>query len=99
MDGDLGGGRVGGVSALVVRRKTYYSLSMVTAISKLSTKAQTVLPKLVREKLGLEPGDSVRFVIEDDRVTLLKHTETEDDPFHAFTEWASAEDERAYGKL
>jgi AbrB family looped-hinge helix DNA binding protein len=72
---------------------------MVTAIAKLSSKAQTVLPKQVREKLGLQPGDSVRFIIEGDQVTLLKHVDAEDDPFHAFTEWATAEDEAAYGRL
>jgi antitoxin PrlF len=69
------------------------------ALSKLSVKAQTVLPKPVREKLGLAPGDTVRFIIEDDRVLLVKHVEVEDDPFHAFTEWSSLEDEKAYGGL
>ena len=72
---------------------------MVVAVSKISVKSQTVLPKPVREKLGLSPGDSVRFTIEGDQVTLAKHVEVDDDRFHAFTEWASAEDELAYGKL
>ncbi len=84
---------------LVVLRKTVYSLAMVVAISRISVKSQTVLPKPVREKLGLSPGDSVRFSIEGDQVTLAKHVKADDDPFHAFTEWASAEDEQAYGKL
>jgi antitoxin PrlF len=69
------------------------------AMSKMSVKAQTVLPKPVREKLGLNPGDTVRFVIEDDRVTVSKHVAVGDDPFHAFTEWSSLEDEKAYGGL
>jgi antitoxin PrlF len=69
------------------------------ALSKMSVKAQTVLPKPVREKLGLNPGDTVRFVIEDDRVIVSKHEEMEDDPFHAFTEWSSPQDEKAYGGL
>ena len=72
---------------------------MNSTVSKISTKSQTVLPKTVREKLDLRPGDHVRFIIENDRVTLLKHVDSEDDPFHAFTEWASSADEEAYGKL
>jgi antitoxin PrlF len=71
----------------------------VIALSKMSVKAQTVLPKPVREKLGLRPGDTVRFVIEEDRVTIARHVATEDDPFHAFTEWASPEDDEAYASL
>jgi hypothetical protein len=51
------------------------------------------------EKLGLSPGDTVKFVIEGDRVIVAKHVEAEDDPSHAFTEWASPEDEKAYGGL
>jgi antitoxin PrlF len=87
------------VRCLAVLRKTVYFLDMVVAVSRISVKSQTVLPKPVREKLGLSPGDSVRFIIEGDQVTLAKHVEADDNPFHAFTEWASAEDELAYGKL
>lgn len=68
------------------------------ATSKLSVKAQTVLPKPVRDKLGLKAGDTVRFIIEEDRVLVAKHVE-EDDPFHTFTEWASPEDDEAYAGL
>jgi antitoxin PrlF len=84
---------------LAVLRKTGYFQDMVVAVSRISVKSQTVLPKPVREKLGLSPGDSVRFTIEGDQVTLSRHIVEEDDPFHAFTEWGSAEDELAYGKL
>jgi antitoxin PrlF len=69
------------------------------ALSKMSVKAQTVLPKPVRDKLGLTPGDTVRFIIEDDRVIVAKYVETVDDPFHAFAEWSSPEDDKAYGGL
>jgi antitoxin PrlF len=89
----------GPARCLAVLRKTVYFLVMVVAVSRISVKSQTVLPKPVREKLGLSPGDSVRFTIEGDQVTVAKHVAAEDDPFHVFTEWASAEDELAYGKL
>jgi AbrB family looped-hinge helix DNA binding protein len=72
---------------------------MLIIISKISVKSQMVLPKPVREILELLPGGSMRFTIEGDQVTLAKHVEADDDPFHAFTEWASAEDELDYGKL
>lgn len=85
------------MSRLVVLRKTHYLIGMI-ALSKMSVKAQTVLPKPVREKLGLKPGDTVRFLIEDDKVTVAKHL-GEDDPFQAFTEWSSPEDDEAYAGL
>jgi antitoxin PrlF len=57
------------------------------------------LPRLVREELGLKPGDSVRFIIDNGTVTLLKNHSVDDDPFHTFTEWASQEDDDAYASL
>jgi AbrB family looped-hinge helix DNA binding protein len=87
------------VRYLAVLRKTAHFHAMVIAVSKVTAKSQTVLPKPVCEKLGVSPGDFVRFTIEDDQVTLARHVNVDDDPFHAFTEWASAEDELTYGKL
>ena len=40
--------------------------------AKMTTKGQITVPKDVRLKLGLKPGDRVRFIVEDDgRVRLL----------------------------
>lgn len=73
---------------------------MNTHISKLTSKAQTVIPKAVREKLGLRPGDLVRYVFEGNRVVIERApTDVEDDPFATFTEWASEADEEAYRSL
>ncbi|MGL5115069.1 MAG: AbrB/MazE/SpoVT family DNA-binding domain-containing protein [Beijerinckiaceae bacterium] len=72
---------------------------MKSATSKVSARAQTVLPKLVREQLKVIPGDMVRFVIEDGRVTIERHQPTAEDPFVAFDEWSSAADDKAYGSL
>ena len=73
---------------------------MNAPISKLTTKAQTVIPKAVRERLGLKPGDLLRYVFEGDRVVIERvSSEAEDDPFATFTEWASEADERAYKSL
>ena len=68
--------------------------------SKLSSKAQTVVPKEVRERLGLKPGDTVRYRFTDDGVILEKmRPEGEDDPFATFAEWSSEEDEIAFSGL
>jgi AbrB family looped-hinge helix DNA binding protein len=40
--------------------------------SKISSKAQVVLPKALRDKLGLKPGDRVRFEIVDGKALLLR---------------------------
>jgi antitoxin PrlF len=37
-----------------------------------SSRGQTVIPKPVREHLGLRPGDEVEFVVRDDGEVLVK---------------------------
>jgi antitoxin PrlF len=68
-------------------------------ISKLSSKSQTVLPRAVRERLKLGPGDKLRYVMTDKAVIIEKEEDFADDPFIAFTEWASPEDDAAYADL
>ncbi|MDP3548318.1 MAG: type II toxin-antitoxin system PrlF family antitoxin [Phreatobacter sp.] len=68
-------------------------------ISKLSSKSQTVLPRAVRERLKLGPGDKVRYILTDNAVIIEKEDDFVDDPFIAFTEWASPEDDAAYADL
>ncbi|MEA2824554.1 MAG: antitoxin PrlF [Alphaproteobacteria bacterium] len=73
---------------------------MNTPLSRITSKAQTVVPKAVREKLGLKPGDLLRYVFEGKRVVIERvKSEAEDDPFAAFSEWGSEADERAYKSL
>jgi antitoxin PrlF len=67
--------------------------------SRVSTKGQTVIPKRVREKLGLKTGDLIRFRLGDKGVMIDKVREAEDDPFATFNEWTSAEDEKLYRGL
>lgn len=77
-----------------------YIPTMNAPVSRITSKAQTVIPKAVREKLGLKPGDLVRYVIDGKRVTIERaRTEAEDDPFATFSEWASDADEEAYDAL
>lgn len=72
--------------------------------SKVSSKAQTVLPKEVREKLGIRPGDIVRFRDTEQGIVIEKHesASNEDDlgdPFASFTEWATPEEDEAWKDL
>lgn len=68
--------------------------------SKLTAKAQTTIPRAVREALHLKAGDEVVYVIQDDRVVLSKaSTSAIDDPFGTFSEWDSGADRDAYADL
>jgi antitoxin PrlF len=71
-----------------------------SAFSKVSVKSQTVIPREVRERLGLKPGDTLRYRVTDEGVLLDKAPANEaDDPFAAFSEWSSEADEKAYDSL
>jgi antitoxin PrlF len=73
---------------------------MEMLLSTLTSKSQTVIPKPVRLKMGLKPGDSIRYVVKGDTVAIEKLVETEGfDPFATFTEWASPADEAAFAQL
>ena len=68
--------------------------------SKITSKAQTTIPRPVRAALGVRAGDELIYKIERARVILTKsaHGPT-DDPFTTFGEWNSDNDSRAYGRL
>ncbi len=75
-------------------------MSAAEATARVSTKAQLVLPKRIREKLGVRPGDLVRFVERDGAVVIERmDPEWVEDPFALFDEWSSPEDTKAYAKL
>jgi antitoxin PrlF len=68
--------------------------------SKVSVKSQTVLPREVRERLGVGPGDRLRYVLDGGGVRLEKaFSRDEEDPFATFSEWSSDADEAAYADL
>jgi antitoxin PrlF len=70
-----------------------------SVFSKVSVKSQTVLPREVRDKLGIKPGDTLRYRMTDDGVLIDKAPAEADDPFAAFSEWSSEADEKAYADL
>jgi antitoxin PrlF len=70
------------------------------AFSKVSVKSQTVIPREVREQLGLQAGDTLRYRLTVDGVLIDKAPASDaDDPFATFTEWSSEADEKAYAGL
>ena len=59
-----------------------------------------MIPREIRDTLGLRPGDTLRYRLTEQGVLLDKAAANEaDDPFAAFSEWSSAADEKAYGGL
>jgi antitoxin PrlF len=71
--------------------------------SKLSSKSQVTLPKEVRAALGAGPGDTIAYEVEGN-IVRLKRLEPFDAEFHralsnTLSEWATDEDEEAFGAL
>ena len=59
--------------------------------SRITSKAQTTIPRAVRAALGVREGDLLSYEIEGDRVVLKRAKPSLDpfeNPFAAFTEWA-----------
>ena len=69
--------------------------------SKLTSKAQTTIPRAVRAALGLKSGDELAYAVEGGRVVLTRFTPRtgQDDPFATFDEWDSPADADAYAGL
>ena len=71
--------------------------------SRLTSKSQTTIPKRVRDRLRLKPGDAVKYEIEGDRVILTKAAAI--DLAHlaqlekTLSEWDTPEDASAYDDL
>lgn len=69
--------------------------------SRVSVRSQTVLPKQVREALGVMPGDVLRYRMTDHGIVIDKARPAvdPDDPFAAFAEWNGTADSAAYDDL
>jgi antitoxin PrlF len=48
--------------------------------STMSSKGQLTVPQEIRKRLGLQTGDRVEFVVEEDR-TVIRPARPEDNPF------------------
>lgn len=69
--------------------------------SRISSKAQTTIPRAVRAALGIGEGDVLEYQIEDGRVVVTKAKDQglRYDPFATFDEWNSEADRKAYADL
>ena len=76
---------------------------MTAHFAKLASKAQTTLPKAVREALGVGPGDVLVYRVAADGVTLARAEALDrswlKDLDASLSEWGSAEDAAAFGGL
>jgi antitoxin PrlF len=73
------------------------------AVSRLTSKCQTTIPREIREKLSLRPGDAIVYEIAGDEVRLRKGSPRDISYLRALqttlSEWDSPEDGAAYDVL
>ncbi|MFZ1107094.1 MAG: AbrB/MazE/SpoVT family DNA-binding domain-containing protein [Rhodomicrobium sp.] len=71
--------------------------------SRLTSKSQTTIPKRIRDRLQLKPGDFVKYEVEDGRVILTKVSAIEMTHLaqleKTLSEWDTPEDAAAYDGL
>ena len=73
---------------------------MTDALSRVSSRYETVIPRIVRERLSLFHGDILRFVVTTEGPVILERAKpAADGPFAAFGEWGSDEDDWLYRDL
>ena len=76
---------------------------MNAIFGKITSKAQTTLPKEVREALGVKPGDMLVYRIAKGKVTLARAEKLDRAYLKSLeatlSEWASDEDAAAYDNL
>lgn len=77
---------------------------MDAVISKLTTKSQATIPEKIRKILGLHPGDSVAFEVNEKQNVVIRKATPIDLEFAkalagTLSEWSSQYDEEAYHDL
>ena len=73
---------------------------MPVITSRITSKAQTTIPKAVRVALGLTEGDTLVYEIVDGQVVLRRLSDSViDDPFAMFDGWDGEADRKAYTAL
>ena len=77
---------------------------MAAVISKLTTKSQATIPEKIRKILGLHPGDSVAFEVNEKQNVVIRKATPIDLEFAkalagTLSEWSSRYDEEAYHDL
>ncbi len=73
-------------------------------MSKLTTKSQATIPEKIRKVLGVQPGDSVAFEINENSKVMIRKAIPVDFEFAkalegTLSEWLSKNDDEAYRDL
>ena len=78
----------------------------LTGCRMITSKAQTTIPQPVRTALGVKEGDELAYTIQDGKVVITKAPPKLprkgvpfEDPFAAFWEWDTPEDEEAFAEF
>jgi len=76
----------------------------MNAVAKITTKGQTTIPAGIREALQVTPGDSLVWEMQPDGTARVRRLHPLDVEYlkaveGTLTEWATREDEEAYGGL
>ena len=76
----------------------------MTAITKITAKGQTTVPREVRAALKSKPGDMIAWEVEANGRVAVRRVQPLDIEYlkavqGTLNEWQTAEDEKAYGKL
>ena len=71
---------------------------------KISSRGRVTIPKKVRERLGLEPGDDLAFDITLGNAIVIRRVDADDNAyqmavFETPSEWDSDADNKAFGPL
>ena len=79
------------------------SIAKSKLTSKVTQKYQATIPQVIRDKLGIEKGDSVAFEIQEEGVLIKKVSPIDWEYLAAISdtisEWSSVADEEAYSHL
>jgi AbrB family looped-hinge helix DNA binding protein len=71
--------------------------------SRMTSKGQTTIPRAIREKLSLKPGDVLVYELDDEEVRLRKQAPLDVAYLRAvqttLSEWDSPEDAAAFDEL
>jgi bifunctional DNA-binding transcriptional regulator/antitoxin component of YhaV-PrlF toxin-antitoxin module len=76
----------------------------MAAVSKITAKGQTTVPQEVRQALKSKPGDLIAWEIEANGRVAVRRIQPLDVEYlqavqGTLSEWHTAEDEKAYGRL
>lgn len=76
----------------------------IRVTSKLTTKSQATIPSKIRKILGLIPGDSVAFEVDQNKKVVIRKATPIDFEFAkalegTLSEWSSKNDQEAYCDL